>query len=103
MQQGLESLSSLAPQARAGGVGPGGAALQTRHALGIERVHDIARGLVAAPHLARNSWHPGAILAGQHDLAAPHEKGIGGSNSRLRVKARKLGVGAPEFLRFARL
>ena len=25
------------------------------------------------------------------------------SNSRLRLKARKLGVGAPEFLRFANL
>src|SRR5712691_13050518 len=87
VQQGLQSLGSLCPQALARGVGPGVPALQTPHALGIESVHDIAHGLVAAPDLARNPWHPGTIFAGQHDLAAPHDKGIGGPESSLHLLA----------------
>jgi hypothetical protein len=68
-------------------MGPGGPALQTPHALGIKGMHDIAPGLFAAPDLARNPRHPGSVLADQHDLAAPHEKGIGGPESSLHLLA----------------
>src|SRR5215207_2154791 len=87
MQHGLEPLGFHATHTLACGVGPGGAALQTRHALGIKSVHDIAHGLVAASHLARNSGHPGTVLAGQHDLAASYAKGFGGPESSLHLLA----------------
>jgi len=88
MQQSLQPLGPFAPQALARGVGPGGPTLQTRHALGIERVHHVAHGLFAAPDLACNPWHPGTLLAGQHDLAAPHGTGVRGPESSLHLLAR---------------
>jgi hypothetical protein len=69
-------------------MGPRGPALETRYALGIERVHDIAHGLfAAAADLAGNPRSPGALLAGQHDLVAPHEIGIGGPKAGLQASA----------------
>jgi hypothetical protein len=87
VQQGLEPLGALCPQALARGVGPGGRTLQTRHALGIERMNDIAHGLFAAAHLAGNPRHSGPILAAQYDLAAPDTKGRGRVESGLQVLA----------------
>jgi hypothetical protein len=87
VQQGLQPLGPRRPQALARGMGPRGPALETGHALGIESAHYIAHGLFAAPDLARTPRHPGALLAGQHDLAAPHEKGIGGPESGLHLLA----------------
>src|SRR5713101_7757057 len=87
VQQGLQSLGSLCPHARARSVGPCGPARQTPHALGIESGHDMAHGLVAAPDLARNARHPGALRAGPHELAAPHAKGIGGPEASRHLLA----------------
>ena len=87
VQQGLQSLGPLGPQALARGVGPRGPALQTPHALGIESVHYIAHGLFAAPDLTSNPRDSSALLAGQHDLAAPLEKGSGGPESCLHSPA----------------
>ena len=48
--------------------------------------------------------NPGSLPARKpYQDAAPALGPRAASNSRLRLKARKLGVGAPEFLRFANL
>ena len=86
-QEGLEPLGSFAPHALARGVGPRGPALQTCPAPGLESVHDIAHGLFAAPDLARTPRPPGALRAGQHELAAPHDNSIGGPESSLHLLA----------------
>jgi hypothetical protein len=80
-------LGSRIPQPRARGVGSGGRALQTRHALGSERLNDIAHCLFAAAHVAGNPRHPSPILAAQYDLAAPYAKGLGRAESSLQVLA----------------
>ena len=72
---------------------------QRRAEEGIRRAHQEVEALASSARDLASSLQEDEVL----QRVVEHTRTLTGSNSRLWRKARKLGVGAPEFLRFANL
>ncbi len=93
MQERAELLGALAGERlRRGAVGTRRTFVQRSEATGVERMQRIQQSLVVAPQVLSNAWRALAARAGQQDLAAAQDEGVGGAQAcgqRLALSVRE--------------